>query len=187
MPQPIRSAGREIYRSANSTATSFTLTGGAKTAAPVDQAAVALPVVILGEGRGWKIQFFGVGADNTTFSAKLWGVDFTQSVEGGERIPTDYVLTEWGSVAVTLGTEAVVGTAAAVSSTAVYADTLVYTAATACTNAEAAYGLGTTTAYSPADNNTACLFVPNFPFHGLIIDFDLTGATSANAVVQRTA
>lgn len=186
--QPIRSGGREIYLSANSTATAFAVTGGAKSAAPVDQASVSLPVLALGEGRGLKLQFFGVGAADTTFSAKVIGVDFTLGDVGGRTLPTDWVSTIWGTCANVLGTASVVGTALAVSSTGVYADGLTWTAATACTNAEAAYGLGTTTAYSPADNTVGCLFIPNFPFHGLIIDFNRGGsATSCNAVVQRMA
>lgn len=186
MPQDIRSLGRVLYLTGSqSEASGFTVTAGAKSAAVVDQDGLTLPVRAVGAGRGWKFQFCGVGSENDAFSARLWGVDFTQSVEGGVDAPTDYVLTLWGTAAVILGT----GVGAGIpSSSNKMADTVVWTAATACTNAEAAYGLGTTTAYSPADNAVGCLFVPNLPFHGLLWDFDqTTGTPTMNVVMQRMA
>jgi len=183
--QDIRSGGRELYLSTNSSATGFTVTAGAKSAAQVDQASLTLPIAAVGLGRGWKFQFCGVGSDNDAFSARLWGVDFTQAYEGGVISPTDYTLTLWGTAAVVLGTGLGVGIP---SSSNRMADTVVWTAATACTNAEAAYGLGTTTAYSPADNTIGALLVPNLPFHGLLWDFDqTTGTPSMNVVMQRMA
>lgn len=186
MSQPIRSAGRELYLSSGSTATGFTVTAGAKSSAQVDQASGTLPVLALGTARGWKMHFVGNGSDNDAYSARLWGVDFLVSEEGGVRTTsTDYVCTLFGTAAVVLGTSVGVGVP---SGSFRYADTVVWTAATAGTNAESAYGLGTTTAYSPADNTVGCLFVPNFPFHGLIIDFDqTTGTPTMNVVVQRMA
>lgn len=133
----------------------------------------------LGDARGLRLFFCGTGADNSTFDYKIWLISTTTEFLA---IPTDFIRELYGSGTATLGTA--LGLATAFSTDRI-ADTLTWTASAACTALEAAFGLGSSDKYSPASNGIASLFIPNLPGSGIQIEFDLTGATAANAVIQR--
>lgn len=174
---------------AGSTSTAFALAAGAVANARALVTSVA--IYPMGSGRGGRLLFSMRGADGVTCACRLWGVDRPQAGPGG-------FLTYIGHVALVAGTA--LGLDFADSSLFAldrFADTLTYTEGNASTStplgvgdkiggASAIYGLGQISAYSPADNTPAMLFIAHFPFQELWVEFDVGTATSGNAHLART-
>ncbi len=124
------------------------------------------------------IEFFGAGADDTTFDARLVGwsplqTDRAAVVSDETQIWIPTVLFQ---VNVTLSTQ--VGVAArAVIETDRFADTIVLVTGTA----NAGVGIDIR---SPANNTIASLMVDLRGFMKAELIFDLTGATNANALYR---
>lgn len=170
-----RNLGRQLYSSSMITTalTGYDSASGRKTATPSNR------VVILGNHRGFELFPFGVGNANTTYDMDIYGVDLAASDES--QTPTDFEVVYWGSIACTLGAMTGGGAATLVTTSQKYADTVVFTTGASATF-EPAYGLGTSTAYSPADDTMGRLIIPNFPFPAFLLDVILGTATSANAL-----
>jgi hypothetical protein len=134
---------------------------------------------------GLHLSFFGAGADDTTFDARLVGWD---------RIGTDPALTLWVpralvSFSVTLSTQVGIANAKVIE-TDRFADTLVVHATVAPQSvftdlvSAAAATRGTVEIFSPANNLIAWAKVPLNGCEKVQFQFDLTGATNANAVFR---
>ncbi len=131
------------------------------------------------------VGFFGAGADNTTFDARLWGWD---------RIGSDPATTLWmprilASFTCTLC--ATVGVAGAkIINTDRLVDTLVVNAIgpqpflPGVNGTPAAEYLGTVRVFSPANEFWAWALVPLMGCEKLQFDFDMTGATNGNAAFR---
>lgn len=179
--QSPRSFGRQLYSSSGITAAiTPALAGGSLDLAT----APSSRVLNMGDARGFHLEAIGTTTNNQTVDLDIYGV----SNWGDDRseLPTDWEVFHWGTLNCTLGSNACSGAALSAGSYR-YADTMVWTPSAFCTAWETAYSLGTTTAYNPADNTIAQLFVPSFPAHGVIVDVTLGTAVSANAVITRQA
>jgi len=210
MPFEPRTSGQRKYLAANSTQADFT------TATPVlatgrrgdilvsggellVNANANWRVLQLGPYRGGRFQFFGVGSNNGTAAYRIWTVRASLAASGPLPIMNTATLTggelsSYGTGTLTLGS----GTGAAgdiVGATELVADTLTFTKATSATSPsgkatayETIYGLGTADVYSPADNTTAEITVPDFGnVFGLLIEFGtLSSITSLNCVYELT-
>jgi hypothetical protein len=131
------------------------------------------------------VGFFGAGADNATFDARLWGWD---------RIGSDPATTLWvprilASFTCTLST--MVGIAGAkIINTDRFADTLVVNAVApqpffpGVNATPAAEFGGSIKVFSPANNFMAWAEVPLMGCEKLQFDFDSTGSTDSNAVFR---
>jgi hypothetical protein len=147
--------------------------------------------------RGMRVVFFGEGADNDTFNYRVWAVfprtastaplnTFTQSNV------TSVATVCFGTGSGTLST--LVGEGDLVPADERYADTLTFVPTDGTTTPtgvgdvfSTAYNLGTPTAYSPANNSPAMLAIPDVSnIWGLVFEFDVTGATSVNALIELT-
>lgn len=195
------------YIASNSTQASFTLTAGRKAVAVTDgvmhlSGNTSHALVPLNGARGAAFQFFGTrtSVDNETFDARIWAGTFamissqTSPIVGPEKtqfIDLNYI----GEATVTLSTATGVSASDLVPATSYIGDTIVWEVGADSTTPdgiqstlETAYGLGASAAYSPAANVPASLIVPNFgPLcHAFLIEFDLTGAASANALYTLT-
>lgn len=197
-----RADDQRRYLSSNSTQTAFELTAGRSASSPASSTtAHERDIVALGDGfRGARIQVFGAGSDNQTINGRVWlvrrGMASDGSFNPGATSPKgDYELEFYGSFVATLSA-ALGGQAsgAPVLSTERIADTIVWTLGSTSTSPkgvgtliESNNGLGTSYAYSPADDTPAKLSIPDMDgAYGFVIEFDLGTATSANAVVERT-
>lgn len=191
--------------SAGSTQSAFSLTAGRKAIASSGggifvSGSTVHKVVPLNGARGAAFQFFGTDANDETFDVRLWGATFGfaagKSYPGNGWDEASFVdLNYLGSASVTLSTATGVSSSDLVPSTSFIADTITWTIASASTSpdgimddVDGLYGLGEVGAYSPAANVPATLVVPNFPqlVHGFLIEFDLTGAASGNALYTLT-
>jgi len=176
--QTPRSLGRQLYSSTVLT-TAVTPPLGA---ASVDFAtAPSQRIINMGNARGFLLEVIGTSTNNHELIFDIYGT--IRALGDYNDLPTDYEVIHWGTVEAILGTNTCSGSLLTASGTSYrYADTLTWTPSAFCTAWESAYGLGTTAAYSPADNTIACLIVPNLPAQGVILDITLITATGGNAV-----
>lgn len=192
-----QSNDQERYLATSSAQGSFSLAAGRTTTSP--ESANTRAIIATGAGfRGMKFQFFGSGADNSTFDYRVWIIGRGLG-SGRQWNPSgslgDWSLTYYGGGTATLST----ATGAAASGTPILsseriADTVTWTIGTTSTTPkgvagliEASNGLGVSWVYSPADNTPAWLSIPDFDgAWGVLVEFDLTGATAANCVVEPT-
>lgn len=173
----------------------FTITGGGrKLNSTFTQQLAIFPT---GEAQGVQVWFCGTGADNSTFDYRIWLLDggvrdlpTIGSTQGTSVIQSDYQWSYWGGGSCTLSTA--VGVASGlVTASERYADTITFTLSTTATTPsgpgtvlETAYASPGTAAYSPADNTPGMLVIPRLGWpSGIVIDFDMTGATSAFALI----
>ena len=184
-----RFQGRERYLVTSSPQTSFELAHGYYVSNTATNAAYHVPYHI-SDARGFRLTFFGTGADNATFDYRIWAVI-------GDRVvldtPTDFMLEYFGGGTATLSTLMGASATSLITSSERIADTLTFTLATSITTPkgpatvwESYYNLGDTINYSPTANNAASLIIPNFTAGSMIVEFDLTGATAANCTIERT-
>lgn len=128
---------------------------------------------------GMWFRFLGLGAENTTGTYKIFGLN--EIVAGGTpqlsppNAPKLWDRTLCVSGNFTLG--AAVGDGAYLAATLRYADTVDRTLSAFMTAIETAYGMGLVTAFSPADNTRAVLFATFLPFDGIEME-----ATAASGV-----
>ena len=189
MPNPQRFQGRERYLATSSGQTAFQLASGFFASDATTNAAQHR-MYALDDARGFRLTFFGEGADNSTFDYRLWMVMPTIAFEDS---PTDFCLEYFGGGTATLSTMVGASASTMITSSERVADTLTFTLATTATTPagpatvfEATYILGDSDKYTGVANKTAYLVMPNFPASRLIVEFDLTGATAANCTIERT-
>lgn len=152
-------------RSSNDTSGSFGSRAATTTAPTVGSSGVISPGQLNGAvARTLKLVFYGAGSDNDTFDARLYGVAYANGL---------YVYVPLLQVSCTLS--AAVGVASAtVTNSERFADTI----------ATPALGQGgiDVVVTSPANDTPAHLLVDVQGFSYLALDFDMTGATSGNAL-----
>jgi len=167
------SEGQARYLSANSSDTAFTITAGR-------QAQPASPenfFDLMGH-RGARLSFFGTGADNSTFDYKVWLV--RRSVKGSAFTAVELVLLGNGTatLSASVGVDGDV-----VDDSERMADTLTWSKVSA-TTIENALG-DASDVRSPADNTPAELIINCGGAAGIIVEFNMTGATSGNCLIER--
>lgn len=176
------------YLQTNSTSSSFTVAEGIVTLATIN--ALAVPVVSMNAYRGLpELSFFGTGADNSTFSYRVFTVErITQT----NNTPTD--VAQLMEVRLLLSGTATLSTLVGPSSSGVailsterVADSVGTVAQTGwCTQLQAEFG-SAVSSYSPADNTRALIAVPDMgSVYGFIIDFQRATATACNALYRLT-
>lgn len=152
----------------NSTAASFTALAATATE-PTGAGVIDLPLTGDAVNSFLQLIFFGAGADNSTFDAR---------VSGWSKVDTLWVPTPLVEVSCTLG--AAVGVASqAVLDTERFADTLSLAAAYSGLAGSLA------TVVSPAGDLVARLLLDLQGFRKFQVQFDMTGATSGNAIYKR--
>lgn len=173
-----RSLGRQLYSSSViTTALTPTFSNGTGdfTTAPSQR------IINMGDARGFLLEVVGTASNNQTLDVDVFGV--LRAAGNYDDLPTDYEAFHWGTINATLGNNSCSGSLLTAGGTSYrYADTLVWTPSAFCTAWETAYGLGTTAAYSPADNTIGYLIVPNLPAQGVLLNITLGTATGGNAV-----
>ena len=182
-------AGERRARAANATSDAFAHTEGFYTKAAVS----AYGLIETGERspdesllNAARIRFFGDGADNSTFDYRIWA--WTPSKTNPSVGYTTLIGFGTATLSTLLGSSSansVVGAAEEV------ADTLTFTVATDATTPKGPWSKilaslgGSADVYSPANNTSAMLLLPELgSIQGFFFDFDLTGATGANAGVE---
>lgn len=170
--------------STNSTASAFTYTAGGRATLGTSVTTIKMNA----GSRGLRLVAFGEGSDNTTFDYRVWVVRRPRGSTGGTC-----EIAYFGGGTATLSTS--VGSSTdIVTSSERFADTLTWTVSTTATTpkgigalVEASNGLGTSWVYSPADNTPAVLSIPDLDGAiEVLIDFDMTGATSGNFLYEFT-
>lgn len=178
------SSGQIKYLSTNSTSSSFAATANGRVAtAPSNMHSVGA-----GSGekfRGLELTPFGSGSANQTFDYKVWVVKRGYPTFNGSTA-ADYDQFLWCSGTVTLGAKAGVATSGGPTSSDLLGDTITVTPSAYCSASVSAYGGIAPSAYSPADDTEARLFIPDVgDASDIFIEFDMTGATSGNFMVER--
>ncbi len=188
------------FASTSKTTGAFALTAGRYKRSVLEAAGYTF--FSLGQGRtggasrrynGARLTPFGEGADNSTFDFRVFTY-FVEKPTTDSSIEDEYVNVQYfGGGTATLSTAVGAGSSLLSGSERV-ADTATWTLGSSSTtpkgvgeSVETARGQGrASAAWSPADNTEAYVDVPEFGgAAGLIIDFDLTGATAANMLVER--
>lgn len=181
--------GQRLYLESESTATAFGIV-----AATGRVVVPGLTVFSLGpdsgeRARGVGIVFLGSGANNSTFDARIYVVH--RGYGYAKTVASDFDIALYGTATVTLG--AMVGAGSPVTTVQRLADTITYVQATSATTPQGvggstvlAHGGVDPVVYSPGNDLCATLWIPELGnAHGIILDFDLTGATGANALIER--
>lgn len=196
------SSGQRRGLSANSTQASFTLTAGRYAISRTTVGGVATitdgtnvhQIVPMDIFRGMRVGFGGVGANNDTADYRLYAVNFGLLL--GKRNPiadlsdaADCDVVPYLTGSITLGTKTgITGDLGLYLSTEKIADTVTATLASTATtpkgigsDSETARQLGTTGAYSEANNaGGAKVLIPDFGGNqAFLIEFDLTGTTTS--------
>jgi len=210
-----RSTGQRRHLSSNSTQSAFEITAGRRVSGAAGYTLNSAGILTLTGGtfsafhqmiglqgyRGGAFEFFGTGADDSTFNYRMWLVIGNFSTNCPQAFPdlsklVDIELLCFVADTSTVTLSTAVGATGAASpailSTERIADTLTCTISTTATTPtgpatvmQTAYALGDVTAYSPAGNTPARLIVPDFGcVLGVIPEFDLTGATGANCLYE---
>lgn len=181
----MRSGGFRRVLTSNSTATSFgsplgTFAGTILTSTQL----AAYQVFKLNRCLTAEVMFVGVGADGTTFDYRIWGIRRMMTAAGVQDDNTHLVF-PIGSGGCTLGTlVGAAGGTGVVATTERVADGVTWTSSAITLIAEAALIEGAGTEYDSTSNDIGMVFIPNLMrVSGLIVDFDMTGATSANALI----
>lgn len=187
MPHGLETNSKPLrrYLATNSTNAAFAITDGTVTA--------TLPtnLVQLNGLRGIDcIQFFGVGNADTTFDYKIYAIERIDNTNMSGTYSSDqsplYEYRNLGGGTATLGTKTGVS-GGVLATTDKFADTLTWTATAYGTFVfEAFQGADADAAvFSPADNTIASLTALDLgDCYGIVIDFDMTGATSGNALIR---
>jgi len=209
-----RSTGQRRHLSSNSTQTAFEITAGRRVSGVAGYTLTNGILTLTGgtfsafhqmiglQGyRGGAFEFFGTGADDSTFNYRMWLVIGNFSTNCPQAFPdlTKLVdiellcfVADTSTVTLSTAVGATGAASPAILSTERIADTLTCTISTTATTPtgpatvlQTAYALGDVTAYSPAGNTPARLIVPDFGcVLGVIPEFDLTGATGANCLYE---
>lgn len=141
----------------------------------------------MGQERGLRATPFGKGADNATFDYRLWLVKYELSAAGQ---PAFAQLRLAASGTATLSSSLVRPTGSALlAASEIRADGLTVGTHDGWDKANSANGGSLAiAAHSPADNlGDAFLTVPDiFDHDGVLFEMDLTGATEANWLIERT-
>lgn len=195
-PQP-----EERYLTECSTQTAYVITGGGRYAASAFDPGGTLNdgatgrVVAVGSFKGARITFFGLGADNSTFTYRVYLVKRSKDSSAASGLGggvTRLYCTGTATLSALTGEGAQTATAG-VRSTERLADTLTKTLATSSTTpkgsgatVEKSSSASAADLYSPgSDAEAAYLEINDLQdADGIYIDFDLTGATGANALVE---
>jgi hypothetical protein len=182
--------GWRRYLADNTTAAAYAITRGIQSAAPLESR-----LILNGGGdergerfRGLEFVFFGAGANNDTFSAKIMVAQRMYGSGGGAEPFAN--AQNFGVAACTLGTTA--GGGGLIPSTQLVVDTITWTISTTASTPrgpgdeiETAYASGFSRAYSPANEEEAHLILPELGSPDAVyVDFDMTGATSANCLYR---
>lgn len=185
------------YLADNSTSTGFTLTAGRDTLANLQGSDFTFfPLGTIrrqgGDSRfsGVRLTAIGDGADNSTFDYRVF-VGFIENPDDpiDEQVVSLFYM---GGGSATLSTAVGVGSDL-MSASERAADTLTWTLGASTTTPkgigetiETARGQGrASAAWSPADNTEAFVDIPELGGAAyLVIDFDLTGATGANFLIE---
>lgn len=144
---------------------------------------------VLQNAQNAMVTFCGVGADNTTFSVRLWA-RIGLSNSDGANDPA-YFLQYIGLAACTLSAMTGVAGSTVLPATERVVDTITWTPASTATTPAGNYtdlctALGATTGtVSNGSDTPATLILPlAAECQGIVCDFDMTGATSGNAFIQ---
>jgi len=185
-------SGQFRYLATSSGQTSFSLANGRVAGSSLTS---AQKIIHLGNASGLDLTFFGSGSDNTTFDYRIWLAMLT-STEAPKDTPTELELCYFGYGSCTLSTLVGATGGSLVTSSERMVDTLTFTAADTAATPKGVggtlldgYGITEPIPLSPADNTTcARLIVPLLSriCNGIVIEFDLTGATGANACYSLT-
>ena len=179
---PLEASGQVKYLSTNSTNSAFALTAGRTTAAPSDM--FSLGPAYGKRFRETEVTFFGSGSATQTFSYRVWVVHRGFSSINGTQI--DYEKSLYCSGTATLGSTAGVATSGGILTTDKMVDTLTVTLEAYGASSTAGKAGVSPQAYSPGSNGCARLFLPELGnASDIIIEFDMTGATSANCLIER--
>lgn len=140
--------------------------------------------------RGVEFMFFGKGANNATFDYRLWNI--TNPSANKIKLVLNYL----GQGTATLSTAtACTGDGDLVTTAEFFADTLTFVRSTTATTPdgpmdaiENTYGASfSAQAYSPAADVPGAVIVPELGrCNAFLVEFDLTGATEANAIFRLT-
>jgi len=139
-------------------------------------------VVAVSNATNAKILFAGTGADNSTYSVRLYAkVGIEQS---SENTDVAYTLALMGTADITLST--LTGpTASTLLAGIRIADTVVWTPADPFSTIALANGADTGTAYSPANNTPAYLILPYLGgAFEVVTDYDMGTATGGITMLQ---
>ena len=185
------------YAATSKTTGAFALTAGRALKSTLDAGYTLFPLGTIrragGDDRfaGVRLTMFGAGSDNQTFDYRVF-VGFIEN-------PTDPLEAQVVSVFYLGGGSATLSAAVGVSGSTLLAatervaDTLTWTLGSSSTTPkgigetiEAARGQGrASAAWSPANDSEAFVDIPELGSAAyLILDFDMTGATSGNALIS---
>lgn len=134
--------------------------------------------------RGAEITPFGTGTATTTFDVKGWAVKTTLSGPTSFNQAVDYEYQLVFTATCTLGTTTGVSSSGGALTTDKFCDTIAVTPAAYGTAAATAYGGLVPFAFSPGSNGIGRIFVPELGNSDLVLTVDMTGATSANFLVE---
>lgn len=175
-----------MYLNTNSTQAAFALsttTGHERT--------LAAPSNLFSMGPGYGARYrsviiypFGVGADNTTFDFKVWAVYRSYGNTNGDVL--DYEKRLICTVSATLGSTAGVALTGPTSANKLVDTLSAPTVSAWATKMVAAFGGVAPSVHSAADQSQAALFIPELGnASDIIVEFDMTGATSGNCLIER--
>lgn len=189
LPYPNLTSAATRVMATSSTGAAYAISAGGYT--QTGPSTVNTGIIEIGSAQSVDIQFFG-NADNATFDCRIWA----KIPHANTTVNTaDFELRYLGLAAVTCGSitgsaSASVGPPSAVSATEYIADTITWTPSSAATSptgpgviSAAAKGLSSGSAYSPANNTPAVLYLTNLDgATSLVFDFLVGTATAANAL-----
>jgi hypothetical protein len=205
-----RTSGSRLYLPVNSTQADFStatpvLDNNARTDISVEAGELYINYTVTpnwkvqqtGLYRGMRVVFFGAGADNSTFNYRVWAVFPRTASTAPLNTFTQSNITSVATVCFGTGTgtlSTLVGEGDLVPTDERYADELTFVVTDGTTTPtgigdvfSSAYNLGTPAAYNPANNSPAMLIIPDISnAYGLVFEFDVTGATSVNALIELT-
>lgn len=180
---PLEASGQVPYLSTNSTDASFAATtAGRTTTAPSNLFSIASAY-----GKRYRcleLTPFGAGTAATTFDYKVWVVKRGVNQFNGTAVDYEKQLYCHGTC--TLGTTVGAVSSGGIKTTDKICDTITVTVDSYCTAAVAAYGGIVPSVFSPGSNGCARLFLPDLTnASDIFIEFDMTGATSGNFLIER--
>jgi len=180
---PLESSGQVKYLSTNSTQGSFTLAQGRTTTAPSNL--FSLGPAYGNRFRGVEITFFGSGSATQTFDYKVWGVKRGFPNINGTQVDYELLLICAGTA--TLGSTAGAATSGSILTTDLIAHTLsLPTISSYGAAISSAYSAASPMVYSPGSNGMGRLYIPDCGNSSdIIVEFDMTGATSGNCLIER--
>lgn len=184
MDTSLQSSGQILYLASNSTSASFPATTAGRKTTPSGSTLFSLGPGYGVRHRGVEMTPFGAGSANQTFDYKVWVVKRGYASLNGAASDISQQLFCSGTV--TLGATAGVATSGGPKSTDLIGDTITVTLSAYGTAVVAAYNGLSPSVFSPADDTEARLFIPELgDASDIFIEFDMTGATSGNFMVER--